>query len=513
VIHDTGPASRWPRVFFLGTGRYLSRVTVSLTSLPFDNTFARLHPSLYEVVDPTPLPDPYLVAFSPDAAELIDLDSSAAADPATAEYLSGNRRLPGAEPLAMLYAGHQFGIWVPQLGDGRAILLGQVRNQHGALWDLQLKGGGMTRFSRMGDGRSVLRSAVREFLASEAMHGLGIPTTRALSIVGSDAPVYRETPETAATLIRMAPSHVRFGSFQILAARRMEERARELADYVIGEHERDLVGQPDRYVRWLERVVDSTADLVARWTAVGFAHGVLNTDNMSVLGLTLDYGPFGFVDEYDPGFICNHSDHEGRYAFDRQPAIGLWNLARFAEALVPLVSFEEANLALERYPSRFNGTYGTLLRGKIGLTTEQPDDQALVEEMFAIMAANRVDFTRWFRTLGQVTAATERAPTSLREMVHDLERLDGWVGRYAARIRAEGDSADRPARMNRVNPKYVLRNYLAQRAIDPAIGKDYSEIERLRLLLRAPFDEHPAMEAYADRSPPWARDLIVSCSS
>lgn len=487
---------------------------IPLTALTFDNSFARLHPSLYQAVDPTPLPAPYLVAFSPEAARLIDLDPDAAHDPATAEFLSGARPIPGAEPIAMLYAGHQFGVWVPELGDGRAILLGQVRNHRGELWDLQLKGGGMTRFSRMGDGRAVLRSTIREFLASEAMHGLGIPTTRALSIVGSDALVYRETPETAATLIRMAPSHVRFGSFQILAARRLEERSRELADHVIQEHERDLAGEPDRHIRWLERVVDRTADLVAQWTAVGFAHGVLNTDNMSVLGLTLDYGPYGFMDEYDPRFICNHSDHDGRYAFDRQPAIGLWNLARFAEALVPLVSFEEANLALERYPTRFSDRYGTLMRQKLGLTTAREDDPALVEEMFAIMAANRVDYTRWFRHLALIGESSQGAPTVLREAVHDLERLDVWVTRYLARTREDGVAdTDRAAQMGQTNPKYVLRNYLAQRAIEAAMRKDYSELERLRVLLLDPYGEHPALERYADASPPSAKDLVVSCSS
>lgn len=483
-------------------------------TLPFDNRFARLHPAFYEVIDPTPLNQPYLVAFNPDAARLIDLPPAAADHPDVAAYLSGARRMPGAEPLAMLYAGHQFGVWVPQLGDGRAILLGQVTNQRGEHWDIQLKGSGMTRFSRMGDGRAVLRSTIREYLASEAMHGLGIPTTRALAIVGSDDPVYRETPETAATLIRLAPSHIRFGSFQIFAARGQPDRSRELADHVIEWHEPDLVGRPDRYERWLERVVDRTAQLMAAWMAVGFAHGVMNTDNMSVLGLTLDYGPYGFMEAYEPGFICNHSDHEGRYAFDRQPAIGLWNLARFAESLLELVSFEAANAALNRYPMAFDQRYGELMRSKLGLVAAEAEDTALIGELLSLMAANRVDYTNWFRSLSDIPSDAAAAPESLRSCVHDLERLDAWIARYAARLQSEQrPDLERAAEMNRVNPKYVLRNYLAQGAIDAALRKDFSEIESLRRVLATPFDEHPDQIRYAEPAPPWARDLVVSCSS
>ncbi len=487
---------------------------VSFRDIRFDNSYARLHPSLFEVVSPTPLSNPYLIAFNPDAAALLDLDPEARDDPDAAAYLSGAIRLPGAEPVAMLYAGHQFGVWVPQLGDGRAILLGQAVNSRGERWDLHLKGAGQTRFSRMGDGRAVLRSTIREYLASEAMHALGIATTRALAIVGSDDPVYRETPETAATLIRMAPSHVRFGSFQVLAARGLHPRVTELADYVIGEHQPDLTGAPDRYRLWLEGIVERTADLIARWTAVGFAHGVLNTDNMSVLGLTLDYGPYGFMEEYDPGFICNHSDDHGRYAFDRQPAIGLWNLARFAESLIPLVSAEEANLALERYPSRFQASYAELMRAKLGLTTARDEDAALVGEMLAIMAANRVDFTRWFRSLGDLPRDAAATPEWLRTMVPDGERLDRWVGQYLDRLRVEAvPDRERQAATRGVNPKYVLRNYLAHQAIERAQSKDYSEIERLWSLLRHPYDEQPEMDRYASPAPAWARDLAVSCSS
>ena len=478
----------------------------SLVNLDFDNTFARLHPSFYEVVEPTPLSAPHLVAFNRDAAGLIDLDPGADRDPEAARYLSGGLRLPGAEPVAALYAGHQFGVWVPQLGDGRAILLGEARNSRGERWDLQLKGSGQTRFSRMGDGRAVLRSTIREYLACEAMFGLGIPTTRALAIVGSPDPVYRETVETAATVIRMAPTHVRFGSFQVLASRGLTERIAELADYVITNHHPELAGLPDRYQRWLGIVVERTAELMAAWMAVGFAHGVMNTDNMSVLGLTLDYGPYGFLEETDPGFICNHTDHEGRYAFDQQPAVGLWNVARFAESLLDLMPIEDANAALTRYAPVFEASSGRRMRDKLGLTTEHPGDPALIGEMLSLMAANRVDYTRWFRALTE--------PASLRTTVHDLERFDAWVARYTDRLRNENqDPIARRARMNRANPAYVLRNHLAQRAIEKAERGDFSEIERLHAVLRHPFEEVPKYAGYAESAPPAERGIVVSCSS
>ncbi|HEY1403580.1 MAG TPA: YdiU family protein, partial [Pyrinomonadaceae bacterium] len=297
-----------------------------LNELPFDNTYARLPAAFYSKVSPTALIDPYLVSFNPAAAAVIDLDPREAERPEFVAYFGGGRTLPGAEPLAMLYAGHQFGSYVPQLGDGRAILLGEVRNARGAKWDLHLKGAGQTPYSRGFDGRAVLRSTIREYLCGEAMHALGIPSSRALCIVGSHEPVRRETVETAATLVRMAESHVRFGTFEVFYYRQQPDRVRELADYVIAHHFPELDGAEDKYRQFLIDVARRTARVIAKWQAVGFAHGVMNTDNMSIIGLTIDYGPFGFLDEYDAGFICNHSDYVGRYAFDQQPNVGLWNL-------------------------------------------------------------------------------------------------------------------------------------------------------------------------------------------
>lgn len=484
-----------------------------LAALPFENSYARLHPACYEVVDPTPLPDPYLVAFNPTAAELLGLDPSEAAHPDLAQYLSGNRRLPGSEPIAQAYAGHQFGVWVPQLGDGRAFLLGEVRGPQGDPWDLHLKGAGRTRFSRFGDGRSVLRSAVREYLAGEALHGLGIPTTRALAIVGSAFPVEREQIETAATLLRLSPSHVRFGTFQYFAARNELDRLRELADYVIRRHFPELAGTG--YLGWFGEVCRRTARLMAQWMAAGFAHGVMNTDNMSVLGLTLDYGPYGFLDEYDAGFICNHTDTGGRYAFEQQPGVGLWNCARLGEALLPIAGepMEQWQAALEEYWPAFAAAYPGLMLGKLGLSgtpTDSTADARLVADLLVVLQAEQADYTAFFRKLCGFCGGHE----TLAPGVAGSPAMRAWLERYGARVRAEGgDDTERAERMRRVNPKYVLRNWIAQEAIEQAQAGRFGLIEELRRLFADPFAEHPELERFAEPPSGAAREIAVSCSS
>ena len=483
----------------------------SITALAFDNSYARLAPDFYEVIDPVPLASPSLVAVNPDAAALLDLDLARATQDDLARYLSGARRIPGAEPVAMLYAGHQFGTWVPQLGDGRAVLLGEVKNRRGERWDLHLKGSGPTSFARGGDGRAVLRSAIREYLGCEAMHGLGIPTTRALAIVRGDEQVQREGPEPAATLLRLAPSHLRFGSFEVLAARGRGDLVKALADHVIANHFPSLAG---RYATWLREVTVRTARLVASWQAVGFAHGVMNTDNMSVLGLTLDYGPFGFLEAYDPGFTPNHSDHEGRYAFDQQPAVGLWNLTRFAEALLSLVPRREAEEALGAYRPSFEHHLGLRMRAKLGLTESRPEDAGLVRDLFTMLLEQRVDHTRFFRGLGDYSVQVGGTPQALRAEVADAGVLDRWLAGYRDRLAAErSKDGERQARMARVNPVYVVRAWLAERAIRQAEAGDPTEIERLRDLLKFPFSERPGMQEYTQSPPAWARDLTISCSS
>ncbi len=485
-----------------------------LEELQFENTYARLPESFYARVEPTPLPNPHLVSFNPDASALLDLDPDEAKRPEFAGVFGGQLLVPGMEPVAMLYSGHQFGIYAGQLGDGRAILLGEVRNDRGEKWDLQLKGAGQTPFSRDGDGRAVLRSTIREYLCGEAMHGLGIPTTRSLCIVAGDEAVLRERPEVAAMLLRMAPTHVRFGSFQAFFARRQPEHVQRLADYVIGQFYPHLAGAPDKYPRFFHEVAVRTGRLIAKWQAVGWAHGVMNSDNMSIVGLTLDYGPYGFLDAYDPGFICNHSDHHGRYSFRNQPDIGYFNLRCLGQALSSLVTPEQEQEALVAYEAACNAHYMELMREKLGLQETHDGDASLAEDLLGLMAAGRVDYTIFFRALGGFRSGESEKNEALRDFFVNRDGFDRWAARYAERLRAEGSrDEDRRPRMHRVNPKYVLRNHLAQVAIERARQKDYTEIDRLRLLLKDPFAEQPDMEAYAALPPDWAKEIIVSCSS
>ncbi len=486
-----------------------------LEQLNFDNTFARLPATFHSRLKPTPLAKPYLVSFNANAARLIELACAEASRQEFVECFAGNSLLPGSEPLSMLYAGHQFGQYVPQLGDGRAILLGTIKNSAGEHWDVQLKGAGRTPYSRNGDGRAVLRSSIREYLCSEAMHGLGIPTTRALCIVGSDDAVYRESIETAAVVTRIAPSHVRFGSFEVFYHRRQDEHIATLADYVIARHFPHLLAAPGKYARFLHEVLVRTAHLIAQWQAVGFAHGVMNTDNMSILGLTFDYGPFGFMEAYDPGYVCNHSDHEGRYAYDQQPQIGLWNLTALAQALTPLMPIAEAGKILDEYGEIYSERYVQLMSQKLGLTYAGLEDFALIEPLLEMMRVSELDYTSLFRKLGQFKVAAGEKNSLLRDLFIDRAAFDAWAAAYRARLQAEtGTDAERRARMDRVNPKYILRNYLAQTAISKAEKeRDFSEVERLLNLLSRPYDEQPEMESYAAPAPDWARNIEVSCSS
>jgi serine/tyrosine/threonine adenylyltransferase len=506
-----------------------------LTGLGAPPPAAEAASDYYSIVPPSPVSAPHLVAFNPDAAALIDLDPAQAQRPEFTEIMAGNRPLPGGQTIATLYAGHQFGVFVPQLGDGRAILVGQVRNERGELWELQLKGAGKTPYSRFGDGRAVLRSTIREYLGGEALHALGIPTTRALCIVGSPDPVQRESMETAAILCRMAPSHLRFGHFEVFYYRNQHDKLAPLADHVIENYFPDLkesrawpaptgganvgadrnVGAAhgrDRYRLWLTEVIERTARLMAQWQAVGFCHGVMNSDNMSLLGLTLDYGPYGFMEAFDAKYICNHSDDSGRYAYDQQPAIGHWNCSRLLQATLPLLADEPEQAVpiaygiLERYGPAFVTENLARWRAKLGLREARDTDPGLVNGLLAILQRSKADFTNTFRRLAQ--------PESVRDHVADLAAYDRWLVDYRTRLAGEqSDDAERAARMSRVNPKYVLRNHLAQAAIEQAQAGDFSEIERLRVLLARPFDEQPGMERYAEPAPPGSAPIEVSCSS
>lgn len=484
----------------------------NLESLKFENSFAQLDDRFFTKLHPSALHSPYLVCFSDDVAELIGLDPNEKNRPEFTEYFAGHSLIPGTEPLAMVYSGHQFGAYNPQLGDGRGLLLGEVRNAQGEKWDLHLKGAGTTPYSRQGDGRAVLRSCIREYLCSEAMHFLGIPTSRALCVIGSKHPVRRESVEPGATLVRVAPSHIRFGSFEYFFYTQQQDLLTQLLDYTIKNHFPEIENNPDKISLFLQEVVKSTARLIAKWQAVGWAHGVMNTDNFSILGITFDYGPFGFLDEYQAGYICNHSDHRGRYAFDQQPNIGLWNLNAFAHTLSSFLPQEQIREALKLYQPSLVEEFSVLIRAKLGLQHAHPADQALVSDLFALMEKNAIDYTIFFRRLcdfkpGQLNPA-------LRDLFINRDAFDQWAQRYSQRLSGEGgDDVVRAQRMKQANPKYILRNYLAQNAIDKAHKGDFSELEQLHRCLRAPFDEAPEFEHYAAFPPDWGKKLEISCSS
>lgn len=480
--------------------------------LHFDNRFQQLGEDFYTPRSPTGFANPHLVAANPDTAALIGLDPAWLDSAEFLAWASGNAIPPGAAPLAMVYSGHQFGGYTPQLGDGRGLLLGQVRTEQG-LVDLHLKGAGKTPYSRFADGRAVLRSTIREYLAGEALHGLGIPTTRALAIAGSDEPVIRERVETGAMLIRLARTHVRFGSFEYFHYGQRPELVRALADHVLDTYLPAAAREAEPYVALFRHAVQATARLIARWQAVGFCHGVMNTDNMSILGETLDYGPYGFLDAYDPGHICNHSDHEGRYAYARQPAIGLWNCNALAHALSTLIPAPALCEVLLEYEPLLLAELRRLQRAKLGLERALPGDDALIDDLLQLLARGEIDYTLFFRRLGDFQPGADHAP--LRDLCPDRPAFDAWARRYGARLGAEQRSAAaRAAAMRAVNPKYVLRNYLAEIAIRRAEDeRDYREIETLRRVLARPFDEQPEFERYAAPPPDWGRKLAISCSS
>ena len=502
-----------------------------LGELSLSNSFAGLPPAFYTRLQCTPLPAPYLVCGSDEAARLIGLDPACFDDPALIDVFSGNAPLPSSLPLAAVYSGHQFGVWAGQLGDGRAILLGDVPAAASAqdlgapgdpsgVIELQLKGAGQTPYSRMGDGRAVLRSSIREFLCSEAMAGLGIPSTRALCVIGSDLRVMRELPETTAVVTRMAPCFVRFGSFEHWFYNDRKDELATLANFVIARHYPWLQQEHNRYQALLREVTRRSAELVAQWQAVGFMHGVLNTDNMSILGQTLDYGPYGFMEAYDPAHICNHTDRQGRYSYRMQPRIVEWNCYALGQALLPLIGdVDDVYEALAVFKTAHADKMDGLWRAKLGLQSAQEADAALIEELLGSLAASHVDFPSFFRQLSGLTVdvpagAPSGADEALRDLFIDRAAFDAWSVKYRQRLRAEGSvDAERRAAMNRVNPKYVLRNYLAQAAIDKAQQKDFSEVHRLLQVLRKPFDEQPDNEVYAALPPDWAAGIEVSCSS
>ncbi len=519
--------------------------------------FAALGPDFYTRLQPELLPEPYWVGKSAQVAQLLGLTPQQMESDGLLQAFTGNVGLKGSTPLASVYSGHQFGQWAGQLGDGRAILLGETLAEgdaasspspeiqlKGAGLEIQLKGAGRTPYSRMGDGRAVLRSSIREFLGSEAMHGLGIATSRALCVTGSDARVRREEIETAAVVTRVAPSFVRFGHFEHFSYNDQHEQLKSLADYCIERyyHKADKVhgkcatdsglnltsiSHSNTYATLLQQVSEKTAAMVAQWQSVGFCHGVMNTDNMSILGLTIDYGPFQFMDAYVPGHICNHSDTSGRYAFNKQPNIAYWNLYALGQALLPLMgdgaeAQELAVAALESYKTVFPREFEARMRAKLGLrlgfkpglnveqNSDPGADRSLIENILKLLAKDRVDYTIFWRRLSRHIAGDALDP--VRDLFLDRAAFDAWMLQYSERLShmSRSEAADL---MLKSNPKYVLRNHLGEEAIRQAKVKDFSIVRDLLAVLETPFDEHPAFEAWAGFAPDWAAGIEISCSS
>ncbi|HKS14811.1 MAG TPA: YdiU family protein [Pseudomonas sp.] len=484
----------------------------ALDELTFDNRFALLGDAFSTQVLPEPIAEPRLVVASESAMALIDLDPAEAQTPIFAEIFAGHKLWQEADPRAMVYSGHQFGGYSPRLGDGRGLLLGEVVNDAGEHWDLHLKGAGQTPYSRMGDGRAVLRSSIREFLASEALQALGIPSSRALCVIGSSTPVWREKRESAAMLLRMAQSHVRFGHFEYFYYTRQPEQQQLLIDHVLTLHYPDCADAEQPYLAMFRAIVERNAELIARWQAYGFCHGVMNTDNMSILGITFDFGPFAFLDDFDAHFICNHSDDSGRYSYSNQVPIAHWNLSALAQALTPFIEVEALKEALGLFLPLYEAQYLDLMRRRLGFTTAETDDKQLIERLLKLMQPGAVDYTLFFRRLGDQPVS--EALNLVRDDFVDLAGFDQWALDYQARCTREPGNADgRRERMHAVNPLYILRNYLAQRAIEAAERGDYSEVRQLHEVLRRPFEEQPGMEAYAERPPEWGKHLEISCSS
>lgn len=491
-------------------------MTDSISKLNIVNSYATLPAAFYTKLSPAPLTDPRFLHINHELAHEMGLSEQALKDPQFLRVCAGAAPLPNGETLAAVYSGHQFGVWAGQLGDGRAHLLGEVVTPTGH-WEWQLKGSGKTPYSRMGDGRAVLRSSVREYLASEAMFGLNIPTTRALAIVVSDDPVYRETIETAAIVTRVSPTFVRFGTFEHFG--NSAEAQQALLDHVVDRfypecrktQNGDVADAKDVALCFLDKVVQRTARMIADWMTVGFCHGVMNTDNMSVLGLTIDYGPYGFMDAFQADHICNHTDAQGRYAWNAQPSVGHWNLIRLASSLMCLgPESDQLKSVLNTYESAFLQAYQHNVSQKFGLTRWEPDDQKLADDWWQLLHTTQADFTISFRTLADALDD----PDQYVRQFSDGPAAQRWLDDYRARVmRDNRPEAERKSAMNAVNPIYILRNHLAQQAIEAAQGGDASKMDTLLMLLRNPFIERDGYDDFARAPAPAEQHIQVSCSS
>jgi len=481
-------------------------MTANPPLFPFDNSYARDMPGFYVAWEGSKVPSPAIVLFNRALAEVLGLDAAQLDTPEGAEIFAGVSPPDGASPLAQVYAGHQFGGFSPQLGDGRALLIGEVLDSNGKRRDIQLKGSGPTPFSRGGDGKAVIGPVLREYILGEAMHALGIPTTRALAAVTTGETIYRESPKPGAVLTRVAASHLRVGTFQYFAARGETDKLHQLADYAIARHDPDLADTNDRYLKLFRRVIERQAGLVANWLLVGFVHGVMNTDNITISGETIDYGPCAFIDAYDPAAVFSSIDHGGRYAFGRQPAILQWNLARLAEALLPLINPDDLDKAVElastelnRFAELYRTHWLSGMRAKLGLETAEEDDQALFEDLLTAMHQQGTDFTLCFRRLGE---AAFGSPDRLRNLFVDPTAIDDWLVRWRQRLEREGRSAEKvKGGMDAVNPFYIPRNHKVEEALEAAETGDYAPVKALLEVLSFPFDEQAGREDYAEPAP------------
>jgi uncharacterized protein YdiU (UPF0061 family) len=513
----TFPA-HWARTVCLLPGR--AYLWVMTAHFPFQNTYAALPANFFARVAPTPVAAPRLIKLNRALAVQLGLDPDLLDSPEGTEILAGKRVPEGADPIAMAYAGHQFGHFVPQLGDGRAILLGEVIDKDGVRRDIQLKGSGPTPFSRRGDGRAALGPVLREYIVSEAMFALGIPTTRSLAAVITGESVMRETVLPGAVLTRVAASHIRVGTFQFFAARGDTDGVRQLADHAIARHYPDVAKAERPYHALLEGVVARQADLVARWLLIGFIHGVMNTDNTSISGETIDYGPCAFMDHYDPAQVFSSIDEMGRYAYANQPRIALWNLTRLAECLLPLFSdekekaIEQAQFILGEFAEKFTAAYQAGLRKKIGLFTTRDGDETLIQDLLDAMARNQADFTLTFRCLSDA-AGDLAGDESVKKLFADPTALDEWAVRWRQRTADEPQSgAKRQAAMRAVNPAFIPRNHRVEAVIAAAVSNDdYAPFEELLTVLSKPYDDQPAYAAYADPPKPEQRVLQTFCGT
>ncbi len=484
----------------------------------FDNSYARLPPQFFADQAPTPVAAPGLIKFNEALARELGLEVDALGRNAAAIF-SGNELLRGSRPIAMAYAGHQFGNFVPQLGDGRAILLGEVKDRNGRRRDIQLKGPGPTPFSRRGDGRAALGPVLREYIVSEAMHALGIPTTRALAAVTTGEAVYREQVLPGAILTRVAASHIRVGTFQFFAARGDTESVKALADHVIARHYPEIGDRANPYLSLLEAVAERQAALIARWLHVGFIHGVMNTDNMTVSGETIDFGPCAFMDVYDPATVFSSIDRNGRYAYANQPAIGQWNLARLGETLIPLIdpsadaAIDLANTIIKAYGERFQAHWLSGMRAKIGLASEEDGDLELIQSLLATMQQQGADFTLTFRRLAALAADEDTA--DFAATFQEPQSVAPWLERWRERLGRDPQTpAARAAAMRRVNPAFIPRNHRIQQAIEAAVEDgDFSLFEALLKVLATPYEEQPAFAPYAEPPLPSERVLQTFCGT